>query len=193
MKLSLTPVRDDCNLPCAIFICSTSFNAHPHPPARCHISHNQVHERVRDAVGESHWTHARKIQKQLVINQQMKKLKAMKDHAEKTASNKGNHNNTSSPSSQSPSQSQASAEAMEAAEAMSALSRAAPNRTDTATPTRSNNSRDKKVGVSIDEKMDYANNHKPTIDDPGGTRKQNQSQPRRGASQDWNVKQYLPI
>jgi hypothetical protein len=148
---------------------------------------------VRDAVGESHWTHARKIQKQLVINQQMKKLKAMKDHAEKTASNRGNHNNTSSPSSQSPSQSQASAEAMEAAEAMSALSRAAPNRTDTATPTRSNNSRDKKVGVSIDEKMDYANNHKPTIDDPGGTRKQNQSQPRRGASQDWNVKQYLPI
>jgi hypothetical protein len=129
---------------------------------------------VRDAVGESHWAHARKIQKQLVINQQMKKLKAMTDQAEKTASNRGDRNNTSSPSSQSPRQSQASAEAMEAAETMSALSRVAPNRTDTATPTRSNNSRDKKVGVSTDEKMEYGNSQS-TIQDPGSTRKQNES------------------
>ena len=117
---------------------------------------------MRDAVGESHWAHARKIQKQLVINQQMKKLKAMKDQAEKAAANRGNRNNTSSPSSLSPRQSQASAEAMEAAEAMSALSQVAPIRTDTATPTLSNNSRDKKVGFSIDEKMGHGNSHKPT-------------------------------
>ena len=36
-----------------------------------------INERVRDAVGESHWTQARKIQKQLAENQQKKKLKAM--------------------------------------------------------------------------------------------------------------------
>jgi hypothetical protein len=173
MKLSLTPVRVTaiCRVP-FLFPRQALTLTLTHP-AWCHISQNQVHERVRDAVGESHWTQARKIQKQLVINQQMKKLKAMKDHAEKTASNRGNRKNTSSPSSQSPSQCQPSAEAMEAAEAMSALSRVAPNRTDTATPTRSNNTRDKKVGVSIDEKKDYDINHKPTIHDPGSTRKQN--------------------
>mmetsp|Transcript_7936 Transcript_7936/g.15001 ORF Transcript_7936/g.15001 Transcript_7936/m.15001 type:complete len:348 (+) Transcript_7936:98-1141(+) len=37
-----------------------------------------INERLRDAVGETHWTQARKIQKQLVINQQLKKLKALK-------------------------------------------------------------------------------------------------------------------
>jgi hypothetical protein len=128
---------------------------------------------VRDTVGESHWAHARKIQKQLVINQQMKKLRAMKDQAEMAAVNRGNRNNMPSPSPQSPRQSQASADAMEAAEAMSALSRMAPIRIDTATPIRSNNSRDNKVGFSIDEKMEYGDSHKPTIQDPGSTRKQN--------------------
>ena len=37
-----------------------------------------INERLRDAVGETHWTQARKIQKQLMINQQKKKLKELK-------------------------------------------------------------------------------------------------------------------
>lgn len=37
-----------------------------------------INERLRDAVGETHWTQARRIQQQLVINQQVKKLRALK-------------------------------------------------------------------------------------------------------------------
>eukprot|EP00578_Thalassiosira_sp_NH16_P019052 CAMPEP_0181094276 /NCGR_PEP_ID=MMETSP1071-20121207/9906_1 /TAXON_ID=35127 /ORGANISM="Thalassiosira sp., Strain NH16" /LENGTH=242 /DNA_ID=CAMNT_0023176593 /DNA_START=193 /DNA_END=921 /DNA_ORIENTATION=- len=37
-----------------------------------------VSERVRDAVGEGHWTKAREIQKQLAINQQKRKLNSMR-------------------------------------------------------------------------------------------------------------------
>jgi len=36
-----------------------------------------IAERVRDAVGEAHWLQARKIQKQLAVNQQKKKMKAV--------------------------------------------------------------------------------------------------------------------
>lgn len=36
-----------------------------------------IGERVRDAVGEAHWLQARKIQKQLVVNQQRKKMMVM--------------------------------------------------------------------------------------------------------------------
>lgn len=36
-----------------------------------------ISERVRDAVGEHHWRQARRIQKQLALNQQKKKMKAM--------------------------------------------------------------------------------------------------------------------
>jgi hypothetical protein len=37
-----------------------------------------ISERVRDAVGESHWKKARMIQKQLALNQQKKKMRTMK-------------------------------------------------------------------------------------------------------------------
>lgn len=44
-----------------------------------------IGERVRDAVGEAHWAQARKIQKQLALNQQKKKLAAMKGAAKRNA------------------------------------------------------------------------------------------------------------
>eukprot|EP00578_Thalassiosira_sp_NH16_P014611 CAMPEP_0181123582 /NCGR_PEP_ID=MMETSP1071-20121207/25986_1 /TAXON_ID=35127 /ORGANISM="Thalassiosira sp., Strain NH16" /LENGTH=199 /DNA_ID=CAMNT_0023208753 /DNA_START=68 /DNA_END=664 /DNA_ORIENTATION=- len=103
-----------------------------------------INERVRDAVGESHWTQARKIQKQLMINQQRKKLKAMKGQAAKK----------NSASQRRPvSQQKASNEALEAAETMSALAQAAPSRDSNATPPRSNNSSRFKSLDPVDEEM----------------------------------------
>ena len=37
-----------------------------------------ISERVRDAVGETHWARARQIQKQLALNQQKKRWRDMK-------------------------------------------------------------------------------------------------------------------
>lgn len=83
-----------------------------------------INERVRDAVGESHWAQARKIQKQLMINQQRKKLRAMKvkqqsGSASKLIAARKQHQRMSSGGSNSGATT--SDQDMEAAEAMSAL------------------------------------------------------------------------
>lgn len=116
-----------------------------------------ISERVRDAVGESHWAQARKIQKQLVINQQRKKLKALKAQGQKkqpahkksllsrmsqasSSSSSQQRNNSMTMSSLSqplPPQHQASSsdmEAIEAAKTMSALSTSAASSTSTSAP-----------------------------------------------------------
>jgi len=118
-----------------------------------------INERVRDAVGENHWAQARKIQKQLVINQQRKKLRAMKGLARRSqSSSSGNQTSSSSAATTSsssaassaaaakrPELKQASNEAMEAAVTMSALAQGSahppPSRDGASTPVQSNESR----------------------------------------------------
>lgn len=116
-----------------------------------------INERVRDAVGESHWAQARKIQKQLMINQQRKKLKAMKGSASKSSSSSAAAirpppRQQSSPQQQKP---QGADEALEAAKTMSALARAAPTRERDATPPRSNRFNDSMM-APVDEVMGNA-------------------------------------
>lgn len=140
-----------------------------------------IGERVRDAVGENHWAQARKIQKQLVINQQRKKLKAMKGQAAKSALQRLQ-------TGASPQQKQQAADdAMEAAKAMSALATqnepaaaavavAPPDRDGNATPTRSNQSNystseygdSRTSATSVDEEMQDTSYRRPDMDGKSG-------------------------
>lgn len=110
-----------------------------------------ISERVRDAVGETHWTQARKIQKQLAANQQKKRLKAMAQAAQRSRGkgagrsssqqtgipSMGQQQSTPSLGGQMSRRLSGNDEAMEAAQAMSALAQQSTSATPTNTTSSS--------------------------------------------------------
>lgn len=112
-----------------------------------------INERVRDAVGETHWAQAKKIQKQLVINQQRKKMVSMKTKSQAAKPSLSRRSSSDRPVIL-PSQQQNSPrdKALEAARTMSALSQSVQSEEGNTTP-RSNNSGISRPQACLDESM----------------------------------------